>query len=112
MERSGFLFSHECDQIAQWPCALCGKMICGLHTRMIDAGTACIACAQLRQGEIRKQEQAAEEKGVERDNEDTDDPYFWSTSQHSTWDTRDHRAFESSRGVVSDSEWEADTSGS
>ena len=104
-ERSGFLFSHECDQPAQWPCALCGKMICGLHTRMLDQGAACIACAQTQTAAARREEKTGE-------NRDTDDPFFWSTSSTTTWDDDDHDAFESSQGSVPGGEWEADSGGS
>lgn len=90
-ERSGFLFAHACEEPAVWPCALCGKNVCMLHTRVTDAGNTCITCA-------RAQMPASERKDGTRT---TDDPFFYSDDDYtdsSYYDAEDYDAFDASAG--------------
>lgn len=45
-ETAGFLFRHECGREADATCQLCGKPICALHTRPVQAQILCIDCVK------------------------------------------------------------------
>ncbi len=45
-ETAGFLFRHECGREADATCQLCGKAICALHTRPVQAQILCIDCVK------------------------------------------------------------------
>ncbi len=58
-ERSGFLFKHNCDRMAEHECQQCGKKICQRHTVSTTSGEevvgassalslACTTCAKQR----------------------------------------------------------------
>ncbi len=45
-ETAGFLFHHDCGREMAATCQLCGKAVCEMHTRMINAQILCIGCAK------------------------------------------------------------------
>ena len=75
-ERAGFLFSHQCGNLAIGRCAACGKGICQEHQRPSEEGTVCIACAKARVTGAAADAGAANQK-VTRSQYDND-PYFYS----------------------------------
>ncbi|MFH1747791.1 MAG: hypothetical protein ABIG44_12215 [Planctomycetota bacterium] len=66
-ERTGFLFSHNCDCLAAYSCASCGKEICDRHMHETESGTMCTTCAKATRRASR---------------EPIDDPYFYSGSYY------------------------------
>ncbi len=85
MERSGFLFAHDCDQPGIAVCAQCGKAICALHQRESAGRILCIACFRA--------DGAAQPAN--------DDPYFYA-ERHvpgwQRWDSADRAAFQRRSG--------------
>ena len=45
-EQSGFLFNHDCGDVATHKCDKCGKPICMSHTHQTEQGTKCTTCAK------------------------------------------------------------------
>ena len=98
-ERSGFLFAHDCDRAAVWNCSVCGKSICGEHTRMGDAGPTCIGCLRTTMAQQQEQQQQQQNQQGTSDTDTTDDPYLYSDDDYystSYYDADDYGAFEAS----------------
>jgi hypothetical protein len=107
-ERSGFLFAHDCDQPAFAACDTCGKGICALHQRFVDARSVCVTClrdVQAGRGPTPEQQDptaataavAAGAAGSRPPYNRDEDPYFWTDTHNpgwSTWNDSDRRAFD------------------
>jgi hypothetical protein len=45
-ENAGILFNHACKNQATAQCAWCRKMVCSVHVRVFQTGTACVNCVR------------------------------------------------------------------
>jgi len=45
-EQAGFLFSHDCQEVATHKCDKCSKPICMNHAHQSEQGTKCTTCAK------------------------------------------------------------------
>ena len=107
-ERSGFLFSHECDQPSKDFCSQCKKALCELHGRVADGVTYCPPCAK-SQGV--SETVTRKGKAVKRRRDDGyydlyDDPYWYRDrygSDHYTYyDSTDFGSFQQSESDPAD----------
>lgn len=61
-EKAGFLFSHDCEDVAQWACGRCQKNVCEKHAHRRNAETLCTTCVKKRQeGDHRGQSRARDD---------------------------------------------------
>lgn len=68
-ERSGFLFKHQCKEIATVSCELCNKYVCQKCTRTREGKQLCITCMKSFNDHIGYQK----------------DPYFYGHSHYNGW---------------------------
>jgi hypothetical protein len=121
-ERSGFLFSHDCDQPGIFPCEGCGKTVCALHQRFANGRSLCISCFGATPVEPTQTGAAVAPAAVgtaamppSQPNVDggmgssrTDDPYFYAdTHRHSGWSDADRSVFRSHTPTSSPSDFDS-----
>ncbi len=97
-ERSGFLFSHDCDLPAIASCEKCARRICSAHQRFANGRSMCISC----------------ERALGRTEEDRDDPYFYADTHFpgwSRWEESDYRAFDASAAAAAAAGTDRETGG-
>ena len=110
-ETSGFLFSHECEQMARYACERCGKPICPQHVAYEGMDTLCIRCSQ-QDPEIAKKKTEPDSDYRNQDGYDPD-PYWYSRSYYRTYAWHDNDFTEADESVLvgndgDDVEWEND----
>jgi len=77
-ERSGFLFSHNCDRFDTSRCIHCEKPICEEHTTPTVEGAVCTSCAKNDVGHVEEETDNSYPGGRrQRHSHDHYDPYFY-----------------------------------
>ncbi len=74
-EKSGFLFSHACDQLSTGACSRCSRPVCSEHTHPTEQGVLCTTCA--KQAIKQERQQQGKTQTTSRGDYDYHDPYFY-----------------------------------